>query len=205
MRRRIPTAGAALAAALPASGCTAAGTDVTAATAAGPGTTAPTAEPPPGEAATPPSATSPAPAVSPSRPTAPASTRTVPPTPSAPTPSAPPSFAAPHVSAIRVDGPCGLNGHTYEADFVITLAGGQGWRIKPQSAQRVRPDGTSLVYRYGVLSLDWPPPPASLVDGKFRVGYPLSDDGLQVIALADGSVHGIVVPADLRATIDCTP
>ncbi|GGR06736.1 hypothetical protein [Kitasatospora griseola] len=55
------------------------------------------------------------------------------------------------------------------------------------------------------MLLDWPPPPESLIDGKVRVIYPLGDDGMQVIALADGSVHAVVVPADLRATIDCTP
>lgn len=123
----------------------------------------------------------------------------------APTPSSPPSFAEPHVSAIRAEGPCRLNDHTYEADFVITLAGGQGWQIRPQSTQQVRPDGTSLTYRYGLIFPDLPPAPESLVDGRVRVTYPLGDDGMQVIALADGSVHAVVVPADLKATATCAP
>ncbi|MER8187271.1 hypothetical protein [Kitasatospora sp. NPDC094015] len=201
MRSRILTAGAALAAALLASGCTASGTGVTAEAPASPTTGAPAAAPPSGEPATLPPTVSLAPAVSAPPPGAPASTRRSAPAPSTP----PPPFAAPHVSAIRVDGPCGLNGHTYEADFVITLEGGQGWQIKPQSGQRVRPDGKSMVYRYGLMLMDWPPAPETLIDGKVRVGYPLGDDGMQVTALADGSVHAVVVPAELRATIDCTP
>lgn len=141
------------------------------------------------------------PAVSPPPKPAPIRTPTLTP---APTPISTPPYEAPYVSDIQADGPCWRStGHTYLADFTITLSGGQGWRIRPQSGQTVLPGGTSFTYRYGVIFATWPPAPEGLANGKVRVIYPLSDDGVQLVTLADGSVQGIVVPRDLAATAYC--